>query len=105
MARNQPEEKRAGGRQPDRVRWEGGDLGAGAMDSTAVGPALGQLGSVSLGQSCSPGQPGQGTGLLCIPGLECSPFPLLVWSSPHWSEASGGHDFSTGRRVSSDLTS
>ena len=39
--RNQPEEKGAGGRSLTELRWEGGDLGAGATGSAAAGPALG----------------------------------------------------------------
>ena len=47
---------------------------------------------------------GQGTGLLCIPGLECPPFSLLVCSSPLQSQKQLEVMVSIGRGALSDLT-
>lgn len=66
------------------------------------GAALGQLGFTGPVLLSWSARPRDRPALHSWAGMPT--LPLLVCSSPHWSEASGGHDFSTGRRVSSDLT-
>lgn len=73
------QEKGAGGRQPDRVRWREGIWAQEPRTRLQWGRLWGSWG-LYLGQSCSPGRPAWDRPAFCIPGLECSP-------SPSWSVA------------------